>query len=44
MSVAEYIEHGRSPMLCAVTPGEILRAVSIVGQPIQDFATVSTTQ
>lgn len=44
MSVAEYIEHGRSPMLCAVTPGEILRAVSIVGQPIQDFATVSTAQ
>lgn len=44
MSVAEYIEHGRSPMLCAVTPGEILRAVSIIGQPIHAFASESTTQ
>lgn len=34
MSVADYIDHGRSPMLRTVSQGEILRATSMIGQPM----------
>jgi len=34
MSVAEYIERGRSPKLQAVTHGEILKVASMIGKPM----------
>jgi len=39
MSVAKYISDGRSEALRTVTPGEILRAVSLLGQPMTRFST-----
>lgn len=38
MSVDDYIKRGRSPMLQAVTPGEVLRVASLVGKPLTSFA------
>ena len=37
MSVADYIDHGRSPMLQAVSHGEILKAISAIGVPMAEF-------
>lgn len=34
MSVDQYVSHGRSEMLQAASPGEILRAVSAIGKPM----------
>jgi len=34
MSVDEYIKHGRSEMLQAVTPAEILKLTSMIGKPM----------
>lgn len=34
MSVADYIERGRSPMLRAVTHGEIFKTAGMLGKPI----------
>ncbi|KKN96114.1 hypothetical protein LCGC14_0170430 [marine sediment metagenome] len=34
MSVDEYVQHGRSEQLRAVSPGEIMRAASLLGQPM----------
>ncbi len=41
MSVAEYKERGRSPMLQAASPGEVLRAISAIGRPIAEFQDAS---
>lgn len=37
MSVEEYKLHGRSPMLQAASPGEVLRAISAIGRPLAEF-------
>lgn len=34
MSVDEYVKHGRSEMLQAVSHGEILKVASAIGQPM----------
>jgi hypothetical protein len=34
MSVEDYVKHGRSPMLQAVSYGELLRAMNAIGAPI----------
>lgn len=38
MSVDEYVKRGRSPMLQAVTHGEILVTASLVGKPMSAFS------
>ena len=38
MSVDEYIKRGRSEMLQAVSHGEILKACSLIGKPINELA------
>lgn len=37
MSVEDYVKHGRSPMLQAVSSGELLRAMSFIGAPMSQF-------
>lgn len=37
MSVADYIDHGRSPMLQAVSHGELLKVISAIGTPMFEF-------
>jgi hypothetical protein len=37
MSVDDYIKHGRSEMLQAVSPGEILKVTSGIGKPMSCF-------
>jgi len=37
MSVDDYIKHGRSEMLQAVSPGEILSATNAIGKPMNYF-------
>ena len=46
LSVAKYISDGRSEALRTVTPGEILRAVSLLGQPMtnSDAPTAAATR
>lgn len=34
MSVNEYVRHGRSEMLQAVSPGEIMKVKSAIGKPM----------
>jgi hypothetical protein len=36
MSVDDYVNHGRSEMLKTVTPGEILKVSSLLGQPMPE--------
>jgi len=37
MSVAEYIDHGRSPMLQTVSIAEILKLTSMLGKPMSSL-------
>jgi hypothetical protein len=39
MSVEDYVKHGRSPMLQAVSHGELLRAMSLIGAPMAHHET-----
>lgn len=41
MPVDQYIKEGRSEMLKAVTHGEILKVVALLGQPMSRFAPVA---
>jgi hypothetical protein len=38
MPVAEYVQYGRSEMLQAATPGEILSVVGLIGKPLAEIA------
>ena len=38
MSVDEYTKRGRSEMLQTVSPGELLKVISLIGTPLVDLA------
>lgn len=44
MSVDDYVKHGRSPMLQAVSSGELLRAISAIGMPMAQFDHVESAR
>ena len=37
MSLADYVNNGRSPMLQAVSHGELLRAMNAIGAPMSQY-------